>query len=72
MPGTTPATTRARDASWPSTRHPGKCSGSTSSVVPVRTNWGKDVAVDAAGNVYVVGYFEGTVDFDPSPGAWPT
>ena len=25
-------------------------------------------SVDAAGNIYTVGHFEGTVDFDPGPG----
>jgi hypothetical protein len=30
-----------------------------------------DVAVDGDGNVWVVGEFEGTVDFDPGPGSFP-
>lgn len=30
---------------------------------------GYDVFVDAAGNVYATGYFQGTVDFDPAPGS---
>jgi hypothetical protein len=40
--------------------------GSTSS------DYGQAVTVDAAGNIYVVGYFQGTgtVDFDPGPGVY--
>jgi hypothetical protein len=30
-----------------------------------------DVAVDAAGNVIAIGYFQGTVDFDPGPEVFP-
>jgi hypothetical protein len=31
-------------------------------------DYGKDVAVDAAGNVYATGYIASTVDFDPGTG----
>jgi len=32
------------------------------------TDIGRSITVDAAGNVYSVGYFQGSVDFDPGPG----
>lgn len=32
------------------------------------SEFGSDIAVDGAGNVYTTGYFEDTVDFDPGPG----
>ena len=31
------------------------------------TDWTTGIAVDAAGNVYIAGYFYNTVDFDPDP-----
>ncbi len=31
-------------------------------------DYGKDIATDSAGNIYAVGYFNGSVDFDPGTG----
>jgi hypothetical protein len=31
-------------------------------------DWGTSIAVDLSGNVYTVGYYNDTVDFDPGPG----
>jgi len=32
------------------------------------TDWGHSTVVDALGNVYTIGEFQGTVDFDPGSG----
>jgi hypothetical protein len=37
---------------------------------PFAYDFGEAVAVDAGGNVYTVGTFHGTVDFDPGPGTY--
>ena len=31
-------------------------------------NYGIDISIDNAGNIYIVGAFEGSVDFDPGAG----
>jgi hypothetical protein len=35
-------------------------------------NYGNDIAVDAAGDLYVIGSFSGTMDFDPLPASTKT
>ncbi len=34
------------------------------------SGWGISIALDGSGNVYTTGYFQGTVDFDPSAGIY--
>jgi hypothetical protein len=53
-----PVSAYAQDFNWA-----GQLSGT-------QDNGANGVAVDSSGNVYAVGSFEGTVDFDPGPGTY--
>ncbi|MCB9284288.1 MAG: T9SS type A sorting domain-containing protein [Lewinellaceae bacterium] len=36
----------------------------------ITKDWGKEIKLDAAGNIFILGQFSGTVDFDPGPNTY--
>lgn len=59
---TTPVSSPVNSQSGPAKRGP-----ASFSIGSPYSDWGKGLASDGKGNVYVAGYFSGTADFDPGP-----